>query len=80
MIRHDSVVAALRDGLAAHNGRQMGSSTRIGRAMFLAAAPSFDGGEITDKGYINQITGLDCRAEDVEALYVEEPGDGVLLF
>ena len=80
LIRHDSVVAALRDGLAAHNGRQMGSSTRIGRAMFLAAAPSFDGGEITDKGYINQITGLDRRAEDVEALYVEEPGDGVLLF
>ncbi|MFP6760020.1 MAG: feruloyl-CoA synthase [Alphaproteobacteria bacterium] len=79
LIRDDRVVAALRAGLAAHNERQKGSSTRIGRAMFLADAPSFDAGEITDMGYINQITGLDRRAADVEALYAGKPGDGVLL-
>lgn len=79
LIRDDKVVAALRDGLAAHNKMQKGSSMRIRRAMFLATAPSFDAGEITDKGYINQVSGLSCRAADVAALYAATPGDAAVI-
>jgi feruloyl-CoA synthase len=79
LVRHEAVIMALRDGFAAHNRLQKGSSTRIARAKFLTDPPSFDKGEITDKGYINQITGLDCRATDVVTLYADPPGDGVIL-
>jgi feruloyl-CoA synthase len=46
-----------------------GSSTRIARVTLMAAAPSLDKGEITDKGSINQRAVLTHRADLVEALY-----------
>ena len=69
------VAAALR----AHNGVNPGSSTRVARAVFLAEPPSIDGGEITDKGYINQRAVLAARAAFVERLYAEPPDDEILL-
>ncbi len=77
--RHDKGVAELRSGLAAHNERQKGSSTRIGRAMFLAHAPSFDAGEITDKGYVNQRATLERRADLVERLFADTPDAEVIV-
>ena len=46
-----------------------GSATRIARAFVMAAPPSIDLGEVTDKGSINQRAALTHRADWVEALY-----------
>lgn len=46
-----------------------GSSNRVTRALILIDPPSFDRGEITDKGSINQRAVLTHRAAQVEALY-----------
>lgn len=46
-----------------------GSASRVARALLLAAPPSIDHGEITDKGSINQRAVLRHRAELVELLH-----------
>lgn len=78
LVKHPAVIARLREGLAAMNAQAGGSSGRVGRALFLVEPPSVDGNEITDKGYVNQRAGLERRAADVERLYSELPGDGVV--
>jgi feruloyl-CoA synthase len=55
-----------------------GSSNRITRAMVLRDGPSLDGGEVTDKGSINQSAVLKRRAELVERLYVHPTSEGVI--
>jgi feruloyl-CoA synthase len=74
---------AVRDALAAalarYNAQAGGSSHRVARALLLAAPPSIDKGEITDKGYINQRAVLTNRASLVELLYADPPAPGVLL-
>ncbi|MFN9776069.1 MAG: AMP-binding protein [Burkholderiales bacterium] len=79
LVKHPAVIARLRDGLAAMNAQAGGSSGRVGRALFLVEPPSVDGNEITDKGYLTQRAGLERRAADVERLYAEPPGDGVVV-
>ena len=44
------------------------SSAHATRALLLAEPPSVDGGEITDKGYINQRAVLTRRADAVALL------------
>jgi feruloyl-CoA synthase len=66
----------LREHLAtvlAELGRGAGSAARIERLILLAEPPSLDGGEITDKGYINQRLCVARRAADVARLYAPEP-------
>ncbi len=46
-----------------------GSSTRVGAAYLLPDAPSLEGGEVTDKGSINQRAVLARRAALVDAIY-----------
>ena len=41
--------------------------------------PSIDANEITDKGYINQRAALEHRAELVDRLYADPPGEDVIL-
>ena len=55
-----------------------GSANRVARACVLAAPPSLDRGEITDKGSINQRAVLQHRAELVEQLY-QGSAPGLLL-
>ena len=62
--------------LAEHLGARLaelnsgqGSAGRIERLIVLAQPASLDGGEITDKGYVNQRRVLANRAELVELLY-----------
>jgi feruloyl-CoA synthase len=50
-----------------------GSSTFAQCALLLLDPPSVDGGEITDKGYINQSAVLKNRAHLVERLYAATP-------
>lgn len=79
LVAHPAVVARLRDGLRALNAQAGGSSGRIGRALFLLEPPSVDGGEITDKGYVNQRAGLERRAAEVARLYAEPPERDVVV-
>lgn len=64
--------------LRAHNEAAGGSSRRIGRFTILRTPPSIDAGEITDKGYVNQRAALAARADQVDALYADPPGEGVI--
>ena len=72
------VIATVRHGLAAHNVAHPGSSTRIRRVILMAEPPSIDGGELTDKGYINQRATLERRAGLVKQLYEEPAGREVI--
>jgi feruloyl-CoA synthase len=80
VVAHPKVIAAVREGLRAHNSK-VGhvSSMRIERAMLMAEPPSIDGHELTDKGYINQRAGLERRAALVERLYGEPAAADVIL-
>ena len=79
-VAHPTVLACLRKGLEAHNATVDGvSSRRVARAMLMVEPPSIDGNELTDKGYINQRAGLLRRADLVERLYADPPGDGVMV-
>lgn len=66
-----AAVAAIRQGFAAHNRAQPGSSTRILRFLILDEPPSAEAGEITAKGSLNQARVLERRAADVARLYAE---------
>jgi feruloyl-CoA synthase len=79
LMRDAAVRQRVRDGLAAHNAAQTGSSQRIHRVLLMAEPPSIDGNELTDKGYINQRAALHRRAALVQLLYAEPPGDEVIV-
>jgi feruloyl-CoA synthase len=75
----DKAAAFLREKISAFNKSAGGSSGRVARIILMAEPPSIDGHEITDKGYVNQRATLDRRAELVNALYAEPPGNGVIV-
>lgn len=56
-----------------------GSATRPAAALVMAAPPSIDRGEVTDKGSINQRAVLAHRADEVERLYAETPDAEVIV-
>lgn len=58
-------------GLAALKKEGGGTSSYAARAMLLAEPPSIDGGEITDKAYINQRMVLTLRSDRVLRLYAD---------
>lgn len=64
----------LKAALQALKAEGGGSSQVPMRLLVLTDPPSADGGEITDKGYINQRAVLTRRAEQVLALYAGGPG------
>ncbi len=68
VLASDKVRSAIAAGLAKLKANGGGTSTFATRALLLADIPSVDGGEITDKGYINQRAVLSRRAADVAAL------------
>ncbi|WP_293904259.1 AMP-binding protein [Phenylobacterium sp.] len=79
----DNPLAKLTEVLKARIGEfnrtAGGSSRRVARFIVLTEPPSIDGGEITDKGYVNQRATLDRRVDLVKALYANPPGDGVVV-
>ncbi|MFK4720044.1 feruloyl-CoA synthase [Bradyrhizobium niftali] len=68
VLAHGRVRAAIAEGLAKLKQQGANSSGHATRALLLAEPPSVDGGEITDKGYINQRAVLTRRAEAVARL------------
>jgi len=72
-----TLTGVLKDKIGEFNRTAGGSSRRIARFIVMTEPPSIDGGEITDKGYVNQRATLERRAELVKALYANPPGAGV---
>jgi feruloyl-CoA synthase len=68
-IGSEKVRAAIAQGLAKLKAQGGGSSGHATRALLLAEPASVDGGEITDKGYINQRAVLTRRAAAVAKLH-----------
>jgi feruloyl-CoA synthase len=79
LAHHPSVREHVRHAFARWNARQSGSSQRVERVLLLPDAPSIDGNEITDKGYINQRLALERRQLDVERLFVLSPDPDIVL-
>jgi feruloyl-CoA synthase len=79
VVSHPKVVAHIRETLQRHNKDGGGSSTRIARIHLIVEPPSIDGGEITDKGYVNQRATLDRRAHLVERLYLDQAPEDVIV-
>jgi feruloyl-CoA synthase len=75
-----AVIEAIRSGLERFNARAGGAGGRIARALILSDSPDAHSGEITDKGYINQTLARARRAADIERLFAEPVGTGVLTF
>ncbi len=72
VLSHPIVRARLAEVLARHADAATGASNRIARAMVLVEPLSFDKGEVTDKGSVNQRAVLRHRAGLVEALYRDD--------
>lgn len=68
VLAHDKVRTAIAQGLTRLKQQSGNSSGHATRALLLAEPPSVDGGEITDKGYINQRAVLTRRADAVARL------------
>ena len=79
LARHPAVREHVRAALAKWNAAHRGSSERVGRVILLPDAPSIDGNEITDKGYVNQRLALERRRVEVERLYAGAPVGDVLV-
>jgi feruloyl-CoA synthase len=69
VLSHPAVGQAFADRLARFAAAHPASSTCIRRMLLLDEPPSLDGGEITDKGTINQRAVLTRRAGLVQRLY-----------
>jgi len=74
------VIAAVRAGLEGLNAKAKGAGGKVARALLLDTPPDPHSGEITDKGYINQALARTRRAADVDRLFADPSGEGVLVF
>ncbi len=68
-----TIVKAVRERLEEHCRRSSGSASRVTRLLFIDTPLSFDLGEVTDKGSVNQRAVLRNRADLVERLWSDDP-------
>jgi feruloyl-CoA synthase len=73
LLNHAKVRRAAAEMLEAHAARASGSASRVVRMMFLDVPLSFDKGEVTDKGSINQRAVLQHRADMAASLWSDDP-------
>jgi feruloyl-CoA synthase len=73
LLNHPKVRQAAAEMLQAHAARASGSASRVVRMMFLDVPLSFDKGEVTDKGSVNQRAVLQHRADTVASLWSDDP-------
>ncbi|MFY9532238.1 MAG: feruloyl-CoA synthase [Candidatus Acidiferrales bacterium] len=69
ILNHAAVRTRFQTLLEGFAAESTGSSRRVVRAILLEEPPSLDGGEVTDKGSLNQRKVLERRAALVEELY-----------
>jgi feruloyl-CoA synthase len=79
LIVQPNVIQHLKNSFETFNAHNAGTSRRITRVLVMAEPPSIDGGEITDKGYINQRAVLARRKTLVERLYADPPPSDVIV-
>jgi len=79
LARHPSVRDHVARSIAKWNSGRPGSSQRIARILLMPDAPSIDGNEITDKGYVNQRLALARRKAEVERLYRADADADVII-
>jgi feruloyl-CoA synthase len=72
ILSHAAVRARFQSLLESFAAESTGSSRRVMRAVLLEEPPSLDGGEVTDKGSLNQRKVLERRAALIEELYAAE--------
>jgi len=78
VIANEKLRAAIAQGLAKLRAQSEGAtSAHATRALLLAEPASVDGGEITDKGYINQRAVLTRRASAVAVLEDDASGEWI---
>ncbi|MDA9458106.1 MULTISPECIES: feruloyl-CoA synthase [Bradyrhizobium] len=77
VLAHDKVRSAIAQGLVKLKQDGPNSAGHATRALLLAEPPSVDGGEITDKGYINQRAVLTRRADAVARLNDDASGEWI---
>jgi feruloyl-CoA synthase len=77
VLAHEKVRMAIAQGLAKLKQQGANSSGHATRALLLAEPPSVDGGEITDKGYVNQRAVLARRADAVARLNDDTSGEWI---
>jgi feruloyl-CoA synthase len=77
VLAHDKVRAGIEQGLTKLKQQAANSSGHATRALLLSEPPSVDGGEITDKGYVNQRAVLTRRAEAVVRLNDDASGEWI---
>lgn len=77
VLAHGKVRTAIALGLAKLKQRGTNSSGHATRALLLAEPPSVDGGEITDKGYINQRAVLTRRTDAVARVNDDASGEWI---
>ena len=73
LVVHPAVREAARARLDRFAAKATGSSGRVARMLFVTEPLSFDRGEVTDKGSINQRAVLRERAHMVDRLYSDDP-------
>jgi feruloyl-CoA synthase len=74
----DARQGALQAALVQAARAATGSASRVMRALVLKEAPSFDRGEVTEKGSLNQRAMRANHAALIATLYTENPADPVL--
>mgnify|MGYP003857785753 CR=1 FL=1 len=70
----------ISERINAYNRENSTLSRKIKRLALLDTFPDLEGGEMTDKGTVNQRLSLKLRAENVQDLYAVRPSNGVLCF
>jgi feruloyl-CoA synthase len=78
LVGRPEIVAAVKLGLSRAAQLGGGGSTFARRAILQVEPPSFDQGEITDKGQLNQANVLRQRSTAVAAVYADLPDDYVI--
>jgi len=73
----DETRTAVREGLLAFNREARSAGARIARAVILADQPDPAAGEITDKGYINQMRARRLRQGEIQHLFAAAPDSDV---
>jgi feruloyl-CoA synthase len=72
LLNHPKVRRAAADMLEAHAACASGSASRVVRMIFLDVPLSFDKGEVTDKGSVNQRAVLRHRVDMVASLWSDD--------